>query len=96
VINVANQTDLPNSSRVDLSTEEDQKTTEIKGRCHSRDLGIEREEGPEVSGGKSQETPAIPEDELGDLQCSSFESDTYEVIECDLNEIRIAGIIRNV
>ncbi|MDR1138996.1 MAG: lipase family protein [Rickettsiales bacterium] len=88
---MANRTDLPNSSRVDLSTEEDQKTTEIKDRCHSRDFGIEREEGPEVLGGKSQETPAIPEDELGDFQCSSFESDTYEVIECDLNEIRIAG-----
>ncbi len=88
---MANRTDLPNLSRVDLSTEEDQKTTEIKDRCHSRDLGIEREEGPEILGGKSQETPAIPEDELGDFQCSSFESDTYEVIECDPNKIQIAG-----
>jgi hypothetical protein len=50
-----------------LSTEEDQKTTEVKDRCHSRDLGIEREEGSEVLGGKSQETPAICEDELGDF-----------------------------
>ncbi|MDG7055324.1 MAG: lipase family protein [Wolbachia endosymbiont of Menacanthus eurysternus] len=82
---MANRTDFPSSSRVDLSTEEDQKTTEIKERCHSRDLGIEGEEKFEILGGESQATPE------NKLQFSSFE-DGYEIIEVsDLDRIQIAG-----
>ncbi|MDG7052467.1 MAG: hypothetical protein LKM45_01095 [Wolbachia endosymbiont of Alcedoecus sp.] len=82
---MANQTDFPSSSWVDLSTEEDQKTTEIKERCHSRDLGIEGEEKFEILGGESQATPE------NKLQFSSFE-DGYEIIEVsDLDRIQIAG-----
>ncbi|MFP3016617.1 MAG: lipase family protein [Wolbachia sp.] len=75
-----------NSSWIDLGIHE---TT--GGRCHSGNSGTEREEGVEVLGGKSQETPAVPEDELGDFQCSSF-GDDYEIIEVsDLDKIQIAG-----
>lgn len=44
-----------NSSWIDLGIHE---TT--GGRCHSGNSGTEREEGVEVLGGKSQETPAVP------------------------------------
>ncbi|MCM1001419.1 MAG: lipase family protein, partial [Wolbachia endosymbiont of Melophagus ovinus] len=82
---MANRTDFPSSSRVDLSTEEDQKTTEIKERCHSRDLGIEGEEKFEILGGEGQATSE------NKLQFSSFE-DGYEIIEVsDLDRIQIAG-----